>query len=304
MFTDTQQTLPPRSARVNRFLFAAALVIFFAAGALAGDKDLYRTGIPKSAFRDLPPAMLSYAGQPFKELMKAQTGLQGEAVIENDALKVAGDIDAGKLQLGVFFGHEFAWAKQKYPELEPIVCAIMRPKNIQAFLLVHYDNKADSLSDLKGKKLVIATTSRDHARLFLERQRAADTGGGTFGSTEKVDTVHDAIHQVIDGNADVTVADSASWNYFQKIYPGRSQNIRVLAESESFPPSVLAYKKGTLDEATLKAIRDGLLSATDNPKAVRIMNLIRVDRFDDVPTDYNDALKACLKAYPTPLPEK
>jgi ABC-type phosphate/phosphonate transport system substrate-binding protein len=140
--------------------------------------------------------------------------------------------------------------------------------------------------------------------LFLEKQKGQDTGGGTFGSIEKVETVHDAIHQVIDGEADVTVADSASWNYFQKIYPGRSQNIRVLAESEVFPPTVLAYKKGTLDETTLKSIRDGLMSATDNPKAVRIMNLIRVERFDAVPTDYNDALNACRKAYPNPLSDK
>jgi ABC-type phosphate/phosphonate transport system substrate-binding protein len=289
---------------VNRSLLAAALVVAFTAGARAGDKDFYRIGIPKSAFRDLPPTLISFAGQPFKELMKAQTGLKGEAIVEADALKIAGDIDAGKLQMGIFFGHELAWAKQKYPELEPIVCAVYRPKAIQAFLLVHYDNKAATLSDLKGKKLVIATTSRDHARLFLEKQCSQDMGGGTFGSTEKVDTVHDAIHQVIDGDADVTVADSAAWSYFQKLYPGRSQNIRVLAESENFPQTVLAYKKGTLDESTLKAIRDGLVSSTDNPKAVRIMNLIRVERFDTIPADYNDALKACLKAYPTPLAEK
>jgi ABC-type phosphate/phosphonate transport system substrate-binding protein len=289
---------------VNRALFAAALIIASACAARAGDKDVYRIGIPKSAFRDLPPGLIGFAGQPFKDLMKAQTGLKGEAVIEADPLKIASDIDAGKLQLGVLFGHEFAWAKEKFPDLEPIVCAVPRPKTIQAFVLVHYDCKATSLSDLKGKKLVLATTSRDHARLFLEKQKGQDMGGGTFGSTEKVETVHDAIHQVIDGEADVTVADSASWNYFQKIYPGRSQNIRVLAESEVFPPTVLAYKKGTLDESTIQKIRDGLMSATDNPKAVRIMNLIRVERFDAVPADYTDAVKACRKAYPTPIAEK
>lgn len=289
---------------MNRALLAAALTAVFAASATAGEKDVYRVGIPKSAFRDLPPALISYAGQPFKDLMKAQIGLTGEAVIESDALKVAGDIDAGKTHMGVFFGHEFAWAKQKYPELEPIVCAVHRPKQVQAILLVRYDNKAERLSDLKGKKLVVATTSRDHARLFLEKQRLSDMGGGTITATEKADTVHDAIHQVIDGDADVTVADSASWNYFQKLFPGRSQNIRVLAESESFPPTVLVYKRGTLDESTLKAIRDGLVSATENPKAVRIMNLIRIERFDTIPEDYNDLLKACLKAYPTPLTDK
>jgi ABC-type phosphate/phosphonate transport system substrate-binding protein len=289
---------------VNRILGAAALVVAFVPAAQAGEKDVYRIGIPKSAFRDLPPGLIGFAGQPFKDLMKAQTGLNGEAAIEVDAMRIAGDIDAGKLQMGVFFGYEFAWARQKYKDLEPIVCSVPRPKNVQAYLLVRGDSKAKSLAEFKGARLVLATTSRDHARLFLAKRQASEMGGSTFGATEKVDTVHDAIHKVLEGEADVTVADSASWSYYQKIYPGRSQSIRVLAESEIFPPTVLAFKKGTLDESTLSAIRDGLMSAQENPKAVRIMNLIRVERFDAVPANYDEAIKACLKAYPTPLADK
>jgi hypothetical protein len=34
------------------------------------------------------------------------------------------------------------------------------------------------------------------------------------------------------------------------------------------------------------------------------MNLIKVEKFDEVPAAYDDALKACLKAYPTPLGDK
>jgi ABC-type phosphate/phosphonate transport system substrate-binding protein len=287
---------------VTRIFFAATLAVILLPGALsAEDKVVYRIGVPRSVFREVPPALVSFAGQPFKDIMKAQTGLSGEVSIEPDAMTVAKAIAAGKMRLGVFLGHEFAWIKQKYPKLEPIVCTVPRPKQIQAMLLVRYDCKAANLGELKGSRLAMATTLRDHARLFLEKRRSDEMGDGTFCSTEKADTVHNAIHKVIDGEADVTVADFAAWNYFQKLYPGLSQNVRVLSQSDVFPPTVIAYETGTIDESTLKAIRDGLITAHENSKAMRMLNLIRVDRFDAVPEKYDEDLKRCLKTCPAPI---
>ncbi len=293
-----------RRFRLNRVLIAVVIVAMLPPVCRAGDKVVYRIGVPRSSFRDLPPGLIGFAGQPFKDLMKTQTGLDGEAVIMADSMMIAADIDSGKLQMGVFHGYEFAWAKQKYAELEPIVCSVPRPKNVQAFVLVRVDAKAVGMGDFRGKRLVMASTSRDCARLFLRKQESETLASKEFGSLEKAQTVHEAIHKVIEGDADLTVVDSASWNYYQKIYPGRSRNLRVLSRSEVFPPTVLAFKKGRLDESTLKAIRAGLLVADKNPKAVRIMNLIRIDRFETVPEHYDAAVKSCLKAYPSPLVDK
>jgi ABC-type phosphate/phosphonate transport system substrate-binding protein len=285
---------------VTRLVLAAALVALVPLGASAGEPAVCKIGLPKSAFRDVPAAMLSFAGEPFRALMKSQTGLDGEAVMEADGLHIARQLDDGKLQLGVFLGHEFAWAKDKYPNLEPLVCTVPRPREIQAFLLVRWDCKATGLSDLKGTRLALATTSRDHARLYLDRKKAEDMGGGGFCSTEPADTVHDAIHKVIEGEADVTVVDGAAWNYFQKLYPGASTNLKVLARSEVFPPTVIAYKKGSLDDGALQTIRAGLLTAHDSSKAAKLINLIKIDRFDEIPGGYDDMLKACRKLYPAP----
>ena len=123
----------------------------------AGDRDVYRIGIPKSASRDVPPSLLSFAGMPFKDLMKSQTGLNGEVVMDSDAMNIARMLESDKLQLGVFLGHEFAWVREKHPTLEPIVCTVPRPKEIRAFLLVRWDNKAENLSDLK-----VQTCPGDH----------------------------------------------------------------------------------------------------------------------------------------------
>jgi ABC-type phosphate/phosphonate transport system substrate-binding protein len=284
---------------VTRLVLAAGLSILLAGTSAAGEPTVYKVGIPKSAFRDLPSGLLSIAGEPFKALMTSQTGLDGEVVIENEALAVASQLDSGKLQLGVFLGHEFAWAKEKHPDLEPLVIMVPRPRDVQAFILVRWDCKAATLADMKGTKLVLAKNGRDHVRLFLDRQMA-----GGFDSTEKTDTVHEALQRIIEGDADLTVADGAAWNYFQKLYPGPSQNLKVLAKSDVFPPTVVAYKKGALDDATVARIRDGLLTAHEASRGAKLMNLIRIDRFEEVPAGYDDMLKACRKAYPTPATDK
>lgn len=290
---------------MTRIFFAAALTaLLLPALSCADDTEVVRIGIPRSVFRDVPPALLSFAGAPFKDLMKAQTGLPGEVANEPDSMSVADKLDSGKLQLGVFLGHEFAWAQQKYPKLEAIVCAVPRPKEVQAFILVRHDCKATTLADLKGTKLAMATNSRDHSKLFFEKRRNDEMAGSTFCSTDKVTTVHDAIHKILDGESDVTVVDSAAWNYFQKLYPGASQNLKILSRSEVFPPTVIAYKKDALSDAKSKAIRDGLVTAHDNSRLVKLMNMIRIDRFDVVPAGYAEAVKACLKSYPVPLSDK
>jgi len=283
---------------VARILVIAVLA--FPALARAEEKDIYKIGIPRSIFRDVPPALLAFAGQPVKELMKTQAGIEGDTVNAPDAMAVARDIDSGKLQLGVFFGHEFAWAKAKYPKLEAIVCTAPRPRELQAFLLVRWDCEAKSLADMRGTKLAIANKSRDHARMYLAKKQADELGSESFCAIDKCDTVHDAIEKVLAGEADVTVVDSAAWSYFQKVHPGRSKNLRELARSDVFPPTVIAFKSGLIDESVIKSLRDGLLTAHENAKAARLMNLIRIDRFEPIPENYADSLKACLKAYPAP----
>jgi ABC-type phosphate/phosphonate transport system substrate-binding protein len=286
---------------MSRFLFSAAVAIaLMPALGRADDKNVYRIGIPKSQFRDVPQALRAFAGQPFQDLMKEQTGIDGEMVQEPDAMTVARQIDEGKLHMGVLQGHEYAWAREKYPSLQPLIRSVYRPKEIQAVLLVRQDCTAANLGELKSRKLALATTLKDYARLFLDKRRAAEMDGSTF-STVKTDTVHEAIQKVMDGEADLTVADHASWSYFQKLYPGPSKNVKELARSEEFPPTVLVYKKGSLDDAVLKKIHDGFLTAHKNSKAARLMTLIRIERFDDIPENYDEMVKASLKAYPKPL---
>jgi ABC-type phosphate/phosphonate transport system substrate-binding protein len=282
---------------------AATVVVALAAGpGRADDKQIYRVGIARSAFRDVPRTLLPFAGQPFQDLVKVQTGLDGRVTLDSEWAAVVRDLNDGKVHLGVLQGHEYAWAREKFPDLQPLVCSMNRTKEVLAFLLVRHDCEA-SLAELKGRRLVLATTLKDHARMFLAKRQAEEEGGRGFRSVAKADTVHEAIEKVIDGEADLTVADHAAWNSFQKLHPGRSRNLKVLGKSEEFPPAALVYKKGGIDEAALKTLRDGFLTAHQTARGGRLMGLIRVEKFDVVP-GYEEMVKKCLKAYPAPPAEK
>src|SRR5262245_7899211 len=268
--------------------------------ARAGEPVVYKVGIPKTAFRNVPAELQGAATQPFKDLMKGQMGLDSEIIRPADAAAVARALDDGKLAIGMLRGHEFGWAKDKCSDLVPLVCAIEKPKEIRAYLLVRHDRKATGLGDLKGGKLAMTDTLKDHARMFLAKRKADEMRGGDFAETVKTATVHDAIHKVIDGGADVTAADQAAWVHFQKLYPGASGNVRVLSESDAFPPTVLVIKKGGLDDAMVQKMRDGFLTAHQSAKSARLLTFMRVERFAEVPAGFEEAAAECKKEYPAP----
>ena len=71
-----------------------------------------------------------------------------------------------------------------------------------------------------------------------------------------------------------------------------------------FPPTVIAFKKWSLDDGVIKKVRDGLLTAHETSKVAKLLNLIKVEKFDSVPVGYDESLKECLKAYPAPSGDK
>jgi ABC-type phosphate/phosphonate transport system substrate-binding protein len=284
---------------VRQLLLASAIATIFVMPSVADDKKTLKIGTPRSAFHDVPDELLPFAGEPFQSLFKQQTGLDGELVQVKTAFDVAEAIDKGTFAFGVLQGHEYAWVKQKYPAMQALFCSCEKPKELRALLLVREDSKLNC-GEFRQAKLALPSKLRDSARLFLNLQK----GEGGFASTQQMPTIHDAIHAVLKGEADVTVADSASWNYFQELYPGPSKSLKVLKQSDPFPQSVLVYKAGSIGDDELKKVRDGFLSAHSNPKVKKLLTTIRIESFEAVPMDYDASIVACLKAYPKPLEGK
>lgn len=283
-------TCPPGTVRAEEALPSAPIKI----------------GVVNSLFRDTPPALINILSRPLKALMSQLTGVSGDLVLAGDALSVAKQLKENKAQLGVFHGYEFAWARQHYPELKPLVVAVAHHPNPCCVLVVHKDNAAASCGDLKGQSIAMPSMSRGHIHLYLER-RCPGAGSDPkkfFSQVRRISDPEEALDEVVDGELGGALVDKFSLERFQQNKVDRSQRLRVLHESEAFPASVIAYYPGTLDESLLKRFREGLLGAAKDPKSRDLLRMCRMTSFEEIPADYEQLLLDIIKSYPAPLPAK
>ena len=98
--------------------------------------------------------------------------------------------------------------------------------------------------------------------------------------------------------------DIAALNAYQNSSPGGFAQLRVLAQSELFPPGVIAYRRGAVDAATVSKMHGGLTKASGTAQGRAFMLLSKLKGFEDVPADFDAELKRIAAAYPPPAPPK
>jgi ABC-type phosphate/phosphonate transport system substrate-binding protein len=266
-----------------------------------GSANTVKIGMAGSLFRDVPEVMVKALTPPFQSLMHEQTGMRGEIVVAGEALDMGRCLNDKELQLGVFQGFEFAWAQQKYPDLRPLVIAVTRHRTLYAYLIVRNDNSAAGLADLKGKTISLPRRTREHCLLFLERAcKEMGAESKDLFTIVNHSNVEDALDDVVRDKVQAVVVDGVSLEAYEQLKSGCYARLKVLKKSEPFPPSVVAYRQGTLNDATLARFRTGMINANQTPRGRELMALWKLTAFERVPADYAEALAAVLKAYPAP----
>jgi ABC-type phosphate/phosphonate transport system substrate-binding protein len=286
-------------------LLAAGLVGLLMEAQAIGDEPKVTTvkiGLSNSLFRDNPEARSEKATRPFKSLLEAQTGLKGEAIPSIKPDDLAQQLKGGKLQLAIFQGFEFAWARQKDADLKPLMLAVNQQQHQRALIVVRNDNAAASLADVKGKTIAAPRRNREYCQLFLDRRCAAagNAPKDFFAKIPTPTTPEEAVDAVVNGQVDAALTDSHFLDWYKKQKPTRFDRLKVIEKSEVFPATVVAYRAGALDETTLRRLREGMVSAKDNPRGVELMTLCQMTSFDPVPDDYDKLLTEIAKAYPAP----
>jgi ABC-type phosphate/phosphonate transport system substrate-binding protein len=262
-----------------------------------------RIGLITSLFPDTPEGLIQVLMRPLKALLEAQTGLTGEVVPVKGAEALGQNLTEDKVQLAVFHGVEFGWARLKHPGLKPLVIAVNQHRRLHAHLVVRQDCKAECVADLKGKTLALPKLSREHCRLFLER-RCVPPGTCPQKFFAQVTTPMDneeALDSVVDGTAQAAVIDALGLEAYQRLKPGRFAKVRTLQQSEAFPSAVIAYHPGGLPDLLLKNLRDGMTEAKNNRRGQQLLEMCRITSFETIPDDYDQMLLEIVKAYPPPV---
>src|SRR5205823_3394543 len=100
------------------------------------------------------------------------------------------------------------------------------------------------------------------------------------------------------------IVERVSLDRYQQNKPARSEKLRILHQSETFPASVIAYYPGALDDSILKRFREGLVTADRSERSKELLKMCRITGFEEVPGDYEQLLLEIVKAYPPPIRAK
>jgi ABC-type phosphate/phosphonate transport system substrate-binding protein len=147
--------------------------------------------------------------------------------------------------------------------------------------------------------------SKEHCRLFLDRH-GNDCGQGDanafFSQVTRPASMEGALDDVCSGRAAACIVDAETLEYYQDLKPGCWARLRVVKQSEAFPPAVICCRKGVLPEETLARFRNGMISAHKNEKNRDLMAIFMITSFAPLPTDYLETVGDILKTYPSPEP--
>ena len=281
------------------------------ATAPAGEKDAIltapvRIGMVNSLFPDTPEATVNAMMQSFAATLESQTGLVGTLTTWGDAVQLGKMLTEDKVHLGVFPGIDFGWARQKCPTIRPLVIAVNQHRQLRALVLVQADAKIEKLADLQGKAFALPQNTREHCHLFLERslQATGHEPKKLFAQITRPPTIEDALDDVVDNIVQGVLVDGVALDCYQRRKPGRFSKLKIVEKSEIFPPAVVAYRPGALDDATLAKFRDGMINANKGVPGRQFMTLWNMTGFEPMPADYDQIVEAIVKVYPAPVPAK
>jgi len=286
---------------------ALALVVCLAASILtsAAEKSTSRrlaVGVPETFFRNLPPNIAKTLTGPLKQLLEIQTGVSTDLVMGEDHEALARQLKEDQAQVAVMHGFEYAWLRDKYPELKPLLVAVDEGRQLRAYLVTQADRKAKDMNDLAKTSLVLPPLTKQHCRLFLERhcRDVGKTPEELFSETKTAEELGLALDAVAYGKEGATVIDQEALNWYKERRPSRFAKLKVVAESELFPATVVVYREGAVPEAMLKKLHDGLMAAGRSADGKALLTVCRIASFEEVPRDYEQQLVAIRKAYPPP----
>jgi len=237
-----------------------------------------------------------------ESFIKDETGLDATILRQKSWNELTDKLAKGQLELGVFQGYEFAWAQEKAPALKPLAVAVNVYRYPTVYVVARKNDAAKGFAGLQGQPLGLPATGQGYLQLFVERQAEAQGKKleAFFPKIKSYENVEDALDDVVDGVVKATVSDRAGVEAYKRRKPGRFRQLKEVAQSPPFPPTVVAYYDSNIDDATLRRFRDGLLKAKQTEKGQTMLTFFRLTGFEEVPSDFERVLAATRKSFPAP----
>jgi ABC-type phosphate/phosphonate transport system substrate-binding protein len=275
-----------------------ALILLTAKTGFSADPNI-KVGLLETMFQDVPRSVLDAMADPFRSLMKNQTGLGGDVEICANCTTMAEKLKNKTLSVGVMHGFEYAWAKEQNSNLVPLLVTVPHGRKAQAMIVVKGDSEIKAVKDLKDQPISVCKGTKAYSRLFFEKLQSSNQGLKIDLAT-KSQSSEEGLTAVVTGKQKAMLVDAAFMAAYQIQQPGAYSALRILSESDLFPCSVIVTQKENLSDAVCDQLKNGLSTSSKSPQGRAMLTIWGLKGFDRVPEEYEEHCKKILKAYPTP----
>ncbi len=264
-----------------------------------GKQQLVRIGIMDTMFADFPEATQKDLLRMTASMFQMMASLACACVHVKSPMELAEQLQAGKMDLAVFAGYEFAWVEKQHNKIKPLVLAMTVYENPVAYLVVNKESTISKFSQLAGKKVALPKRSRPHSRLYLEREAKKVEGSGqTAIQIVRPKNVERGLDDILRGKVAGTVVDRASFANYKLVKPGCHRRLKVVKISPKFPSTLIVYRNGAMTPQQLVDFRAWLLRAHTNRESKSMLDSLRLTQFRPIPKNYPQVLEAIRKTYP------
>jgi len=296
--------------RVNQAAWGLAFVTFLLSSLLSargaekeGKSRLARIGLSQALFRGTDSRLMLALMQPLSELFSSQTGVVCEFTILADPAEIGRDLDSGQLQFGIMHGIDYAWIRNQYPDVRPLLLCSNGTIALKAYILVRQDSPYRNISDLKGKTIAFPKRNLNHCYLYTHKVivEAGELPAAFFGPSPEPANIDQALDWVFEGKAACTVVDGVSLETYQQRKPGRAKALRILRESNYYPTAAVLYCPKKLSDDVREKVYLGLSTAHERVAGRQLLTLWRLSAFVPPPPEYERLLVSVLKDHPRPI---
>lgn len=294
----------------SRSIFSVTSLVFLAvfsraAAQPANPPKPLQISMANTFVHDRAQVFIDIATSEFKAVMKNTTGLDGELTVKHAPADIAAKLHDKQLDFAILYAHEYAWVREKYPDLKPLLIAATKKHDKRVHVIVHQNCAANTIADLRGQKFDMPSGTKEYCRIYLDKLCADQAPGGPvkfFGTIAKSSSQLDALDEVARKKADATIVDTPWLDFYKEIKgPVFAKNLKVLLESKIVPPAVVVYRPGKLGQKVVDRVSEGLRKVHTDVRGQALMMLWHIDSFEAVPEDYSKSLAEVLKQYPAPM---
>lgn len=216
-----------------------------------------------SVLPDQQKSALKARYEPLLAYIQNETGLQCELIYSRDYRDLLGKFMRGEIDIARFGGVTFTMA-QSISQAKPLVMRDI-DKNFRSYFLVHADNTAKTIAELKGKRFGfgsrLSTSGHLMPRYFLHQENIEVDE--FFGRVQYSGTHDRTAKWVSNGTVDIGVANAEVIDRLISQPQPEPLNIRILQQTPTYANYVWAARIG-LPEIAKQKITMAFLKLSNN----------------------------------------